>query len=65
MMFKRDQYVRFISIQDMSTPIRTDYETLVEFLDSKIYLLLRKYHKTASLPLHSCLQKNLWIYVKN
>ncbi len=28
----------------MSTPIRRDYEALVGFLNSKIGLLLRKYH---------------------
>ncbi len=39
-----DPFVRFISIDDMSTPIRTDYEALVGFVDSKIDLLLRKYH---------------------
>ncbi len=43
-MLKRDSFVRFISIHDMSTPIRTDYEALVGLLDSKIDLLLRKYH---------------------
>ncbi len=31
-------------MHDMSTPIRTDYEALVGLLDSKIDLLLRKYH---------------------
>ncbi len=43
-MFKRDPFVRFISRHDMSTPIRTYYEALVRFVDSKINLLLRKYH---------------------
>ncbi len=42
-MFKSVPFVRFISIPDMSTYIRTDYEALVGFLDSKIGLLLM-YH---------------------
>ncbi len=32
MMFKRDPFVRFISIHDMNTPIWTDYEALVGFV---------------------------------
>ncbi len=45
-------------MHDMSTPIRTDYEAWVEILDSKIDLLLRKYHtRPNSLHLHSCLQQ--------
>ncbi len=28
----RDPFVRFVSIQHMSTPIRTDYEALVGFV---------------------------------
>ncbi len=31
-MSKRDPFVRFISIHDVSTPIRTDYEALVGFV---------------------------------